>query len=261
MWTPGGPPVFVGVVHLPPLPGSPRPSPGLQAVLARAAADARTLLEGGADAVIVENLGDAPFDTDRVAPYTVAAMTRAVRAVVEATPGLPVGVNVLRNDASAALSIAAATGATFIRVNVHVGAMVTDQGLIEGQARATLLERQRLGADVRIVADVLVKHAVPLGAWSLEDAARDTAARGLADVLVVSGSGTGRPTDPQALQRTRQAAPGVPVWVGSGLTPQTAASFADLDGAIVGTWLHEASDLARPLDLGRVRSMRSALSG
>ena len=36
--------------------------------------------------------------------------------------------NVLRNDAAAALSIAAVAGATFIRVNVHTGAVVADQG-------------------------------------------------------------------------------------------------------------------------------------
>ncbi len=255
----GHPPVLVGVVHLLPFPGSPRPSAGLAAALARAEHDARALRDGGADAIIVENLGDAPFDLDEVPPYTVAAMTLAVRAVRDAAPSLAVGVNVLRNDALAAVSIAAATGAAFVRVNVHVGAMVTDQGLLQGRARRTLLERQRLSADVRIVADVLVKHAVPLGPWSLEDAARDTAHRGLADVLVVTGSGTGRPTDPDAMARVRRAVPGVPVWVGSGLTPADAPAFGALDGAIVGTWLHHDGDLDQPIDPERVRAMRAAL--
>lgn len=253
-------PRFIGVVHLLPLPGGPRPSGGLATVLQRAVADAQALAQGGADGVIVENLGDAPFAADQVDPYTIAAMTRAVHAVAEAAPTLEVGVNVLRNDAAAALSIAAATGAAFVRINVHTGAMVTDQGLIQGRARETLLLRRRLGAQIQIVADVLVKHASPLGATTLEDAARDTALRGLADVLVVTGSGTGQPTDPDDLQRVRRAAPGTPVWVGSGLTPQTAQHFAPLDGAIVGTWLHEDGALDRPLDPARIEAMRAALS-
>jgi hypothetical protein len=170
---------------------------------------------------------------------------------------------VLRNDALAAIGIAAAVGARFVRINVHVGAMVTDQGVIEGEARRTLLERNRLGPDaagVRIVADVLVKHAVPLGAWDLATAARDTAGRGGADVLVVTGAGTGRPTDPRDLATVRAAAPGVPVWVGSGATPETLGAFGPLDGAIVGTWLHRDQDLSAPVDATRVRQIREALA-
>ncbi len=255
----GGSPTFVGVVHLLPFPGSPQPSPGLTEVLERAEQDATHLAVGGIDAIVVENLGDAPFESHHVDPYTVAMMTRAVLRVRHAVPRVPVGVNVLRNDAVAALSVAAAAGAAFIRVNVHVGAMVTDQGLIQGRARDTLLLRRRLGADVRVVADVLVKHAVPLGAWSLESAARDTVARGLADVVVVTGSGTGQPTDPAEHARVKAAVPDTPVWVGSGLSPSTVEPLLPLDGAIVGTWLHEEGALSRPIDAGRVRRMRVAL--
>ena len=255
----GHPPVFVGVVHLLPLPGGPGPSQGLQAVVERAQRDAAALAAGGADALIVENLGDHPFGRGSVEPFTVAAMTRAVLAVREAAPHIGLGINVLRNDATAALSIAAATTADFIRVNVHTGAMVTDQGIIEGQARDTLILRQRLGVSTLIVADVLVKHAVPLGAWTIETAARDTAQRGRADVIVVTGDGTGSPTDPSVYERVQHAT-SRPVWVGSGLKPQQVQQFAQLDGAIVGTWLHQESDLERPLDPTRIGAMRQALS-
>lgn len=252
-------PTFVGVVHLPPLPGSPRPSPGLDAIVARATADAVTLARGGADAVIVENFGDAPFDGDQVAPYTVAAMTRVCLAVRAAAPSLKLGVNVLRNDARAALSIAHAVGGSFVRVNVHVGAMVTDQGVLEGKARATLLERARLGASVAIVADVRVKHAVPLGNPDLADLARDTVHRGLAETVVVTGSGTGRRADPADWRTVRDAVPTTPVWIGSGFDPESASAFPGLAGAIVGTWLHEDQDLSAPLAVDRVVVIRKAL--
>lgn len=253
-------PVFVGVVHLLPLPGAPRPSPGLDAVEARALADAAALMDGGADGFIVENLGDAPFTGGAVEPFTVAAMTRLARHLREAHPAALLGVNVLRNDARAALAVAAAASADFVRINVHVGVMVTDQGVITGDARGTLLERNRVGAPVAIVADVHVKHAVPLGPVTLEDAARDTWSRGAADALVVSGAGTGLPLDPADLDRVRTAAPEAPVWAGSGIDPHTARAWrARLDGAIVGTYLHRLGRIAEPVDPERVRAIRDAL--
>ncbi len=250
---------LIGVVHLLPLPGGPVASPGLTTVMERAIADARALAAGGVDGIIVENLGDAPFCRDQVEPFTIAAMALAVAAVADAAPGARIGVNVLRNDARSALAIAAATGAAFIRVNVHIGAMVTDQGIIEGRARDTLIDRRRLGADgVEIVADVMVKHAVPLGSPSLASLARDTWHRGRADVLVVSGSGTGQKTDPEALREGRAAVPDARWWLGSGLTPDNASDYLDADGAIVGTWLHADADLTQPIDARRVEQVRRA---
>lgn len=249
---------LIGVVHLLPLPGGPSPSPGMDAVLDRARHDAAALAEGGVDGIIVENLGDAPFTRDAVEPFTVAAMTRAITTVQAAAPGVPLGVNVLRNDARSAIGIAAATGAAFVRINVHVGVMVTDQGLIEGDARSSLLDRQRLAPDLGLVVDVHVKHAVPLGGMPLEVAARDAWHRGRADVLVVSGTGTGQPADPDELRRLRDAVPRARLWLGSGVTPANAASYRAADGAIVGTWLHADADLGAPVDADRVRRMRAA---
>ncbi len=247
---------FIGVIHLPPLPGSPRGG-SLDAALARALHDIDALREGGADGVILENFGDAPFAPGPVEPITVAAMARIAAALRPRFQGM-FGINVLRNDARAALAIAAATGADFIRVNIHVGAMVTDQGLIQGDARSTLLDRARFGSGVQIAADVLVKHATPLGHPSLPAIARDTAYRGLADMLIVTGSGTGQPHDPVALRAVRRAVPDRPVWVGSGVEPAVASQL-DADGAIVGTYLHEDGCLSRPLDVERVRAIRRAL--
>ena len=156
-------PALIGVLHLPPLPGSPRWQGDFEAVRRFALADAAAYLAGGADGLVVENFGDAPFFASEVPPHTVAAMARIAAEVVEAAAGVPVGINVLRNDAQAAMGIAAASGASFVRVNVLSGAMLTDQGLIEGQAAELLrLRRQLEATEVGIFADVLVKHAYPL---------------------------------------------------------------------------------------------------
>lgn len=251
---------LIGMAHLPPLPGSPRDTgANMDAILEQAIADAQALETGGADAIMVENFFDTPFARDSVPPSTIAALALAVREVRRAV-ALPVGVNVLRNDARAAIAIAHVCSAQFVRINVYVGAAVTDQGIIEGAARSAILTRKELGADVALWADVFVKHAAQLGANSLEDAARDAVLRGLADALIVSGAATGSATNPDDLRRVRAAIPTTPLLVGSGFDAQTAQSLLDhADGAIVGTSLKRRGIVSEPVDADRVRALRAAM--
>ena len=253
---------LVGMVHLAPLPGSPRWDGAMDAVIARALADARALVEGGMDTLLVENYGDAPFTPERVSPATVAAMAVVAAEVRRALPGVPLGVNVLKNDARAALAVAAAVGGAFIRVNVHAGAVLADQGVVHSDAHGTLRERRLLGADVKIFADVQGKHAVPLAPVELEQEARDLVYRGLADVLVVSGRATGEPTPLGDVKRVRGAVPGVPILVGSGVMPETVAELLSVaDGAIVGTFVKRDGDVRNPVDVARVRRLVTAARG
>ncbi len=169
------------------------------------------------------------------------------------------GVNVLRNDAGAALAVAAATGARFIRVNVHTGGMHTDQGWIEGRAAETLRLRARLCPEVAVLADVLVKHATPPPGLGLVEAARDAWERGLADGLIVSGAATGAPASLDDVRRVRDALPEAPVLVGSGVTAETVRAALDVaHGVIVGSALEEGGVAGRPVDAGRVRRLMDA---
>ena len=234
---------IIGMIHLPALPGSPEAKTCMDEIEAFAIAEAHALAEGGCVAIMVENFGDVPFHRGPVPAITVATMARIVRAVVAAV-ALPVGVNVLRNDVAIALIICGASGARFVSVNVHVGAMLTDQGLIQGEAAATLRLREslKLGPGgphpVAILADVGVKHAVPMEAtWSLENEAKDAWHRGLADALIVSGAGTGQPTSEVDLAMVRSAVPKAPLLIGSGFTQERIDLLKIADGAIVGTAL------------------------
>jgi membrane complex biogenesis BtpA family protein len=256
---------YVGVLHLLPLPAGPRASEGFGAARARALADAEALVAGGAHAAILENFGDSPFPAGPVDPHVVAFVGALASELRVRHPGLALGINLLRNDARAAMGVAAASGAAFVRVNVHVGAMVTDQGLLQGDAHGTLRYRRELGADVGIVADVLVKHAVPLGPADVGAVAADTFHRGGAEVLVVTGEGTGKAADPLRARAVRAAVPprasgGPALWVGSGVTLASAAQWRqEADGAIVGTALHHDVDVRAPLDAARVAAMGRAL--
>lgn len=223
----------------------------MQDVIDAALVDAAALASGGVDAIMVENFGDVPFRRDEVEPQTIAAMTLAIGEIRRAVP-VPIGVNVLRNDARGALAIAAVVGASMIRVNVHTGAMLTDQGIIEGRAAETLTLRARLGVDVKILADIAVKHARPLAEFPIEEAAADAVERGLADALIVTGSRTGAGVDFERLARVR-AAVGVPVLAGSGVTADSIDALRPAcDGVIVGSWLKLGGRVAAPVDAARV---------
>ena len=247
--------VFIGVVHLRPLPGSPRWGGDLEQVLASAVAEASILERGGVRGIIVENFGDAPFRIGRVPPETVSAMTVAVQRVREAVQ-VPVGINILRNDALSGLAVAAVTGAEFIRVNVHYGMMAADEGLVEGEAHETTRQRSALGVDVKILADVLVKHAVSLGPVDLGLMARETSQRGLADGLIVSGPATGQPTVSFDVSVVRRAVPDGFVLVGSGVDESNIWRVLEhADGAIVGTSLKRDGIVSNPVDPARVERL------
>lgn len=263
-------PAVVGMVHLPALPGSPGYQGRMDDVIRAAVADAEAAAHGGADGLMVENFWDSPFTAGRVEAHTAAAMAVCVHEIRKAVD-IPVGVNVLRNDGESALSIAAVTGARFIRVNVLTHAMVTDQGIIQGRAYELSRLRTLLGAlppaapskqphtggtPVLVFADVMVKHAYPLGEMDIQTAAKDIARRGGADVLVVSGSGTGAPIEAEELTAVREAVPGFPIASGSGITPENLEQLAPyLDVIIVGTWIKRDGQVENPVDPERVREI------
>lgn len=255
IWPSDRTPILIGMVHLAPLPGAPRSRDTLADTTRRAVADARALERAGFDGLIVENYGDVPFHPGDVPPVTVAAMTRIVSAILDAV-SVPVGVNVLRNDARAALSIAAVTDAAFVRVNVHSGSMWTDQGLLTGAAHDTLRLRADLGADTAILADVHVKHAVPPSGTTIEQAAADAWHRGLADALIVSGSGTGLETDHRDVEAVARAAPDAPVFLGSGVTAETAGTLPTAArGAIVGSAVMRGGVAGSGVDESRAEAL------
>jgi uncharacterized protein len=243
---------IIGVVHLLPLPTSPRWGGNLKAVINRAEQEAAALASGGVDGIIVENFFDAPFAKNQVDPAVVSAMTVVVQRIQNLV-ALPIGLNVLRNDGKSAMAIAYSTQAQFIRVNVLTGVMATDQGLIEGEAHQLLRYRRELGSDVKILADVLVKHARPLGSPNLTVAVKDTIERGLADAVILSGWATGSPPNQEDLELACGAANETPVFIGSGANWENIATLMQAaNGVIVSSSLKRHGRIEQPIDPIRV---------
>lgn len=252
----------VGMVHLRPLPGAPRYRGDRAAVREAALDDAAALEAGGVDAVLVENFGDVPYFPDRVPPHVVASMTTLVDTV-SAAVDVPVGVNVLQSDGLGAVSVAAATDAAFVRVNVHVGARVTDQGVVEGGAHEVARLREQLDTDVRVFADVDPKHSAPLAEEPVEGAVADAVERGLADGVIVTGSRTGRAVELTHLESAVEARDDLgvdaQVLVGSGVTADSIGALLGLaDGVIVGTAMKRDGVTTNPVDTDRVAALVEA---
>ncbi len=242
---------IIGCIHLLPLPGAPFYDGKLEKVYNRAIYEA-DILSQYLDGIIIENFGDTPFYPDQVSPATIAAMSMLTKAVTSRV-SVPVGVNVLRNDAIAALSIATAAGADFIRVNVHMNAVVADQGIIQGMAHESLRLRKALHSKVQIFADVGVKHAQALAGRGIALEAVDMAERGMVDALIVSGTRTGAATSTEKLAEVKGASR-KPVLVGSGTNPDNYQELSQYaDAFIVGSYFKKAGKAQNIVEEKRVK--------
>lgn len=253
--------VVIGMLHVPALPGAPLSSQSFDKIKEFVLADVKALSDGGVDCLLMENFGDVPFFPARVPAHVVSLLT-ALACQVKSVTNLPLGINVLRNDGLSAMAIAAASGSDFIRVNVLTGARVTDQGVVEGIAHELLRYRRELNlSHVKILADVDVKHSVALAPRPVKDEVDDMIKRGLADAVIVSGSGTGKPINHQALGDVASAVGGTPIVLGSGVTSQNIKDFKSLAwGFIVGTSLKKDGLVQNPVDVTRVKELMKALS-
>lgn len=219
----------IGVVHLLPLPGSPQYE-DFEVVVERAVEDAKAIEEGGADALIIENYGDKPFLRE-VGKETVACMT-AIAAEIKKEVSIGVGINVLRNDAFAALAIAKAVDADFVRVNQLYFTSLSPEGLLEGRSGEIMRYRRAIDCRAMVFADVAVKHAKHL--VSIHDYLLN-AERSLADALIVTGVATGEAVSIDDLRMVKENIR-LPVLAGSGVNEQNAGKIIRwCDGIIVGT--------------------------
>jgi hypothetical protein len=245
---------IVGMVHLPPLPGSPvYNGKGLDEVIEHALQDIKELEQGGVNALEIENFSDPTYYPQEVGPELVAAMAVIADRIVHAA-SVPVGICVL-SDPKASLSVAHAVGAKFIRATFFTEASVDVSGLVLPKPHELLRFRKFLDPSIKIFADVHIKHSAPLVNRPLGDSALD-AKYFLADAIIISGTHTGKATKIDDLREAKQAVEDFPVLVGSGFNAEQAGEiFKYADGAIVGTSLKEGGISSNPVDRKRVRQL------
>jgi membrane complex biogenesis BtpA family protein len=242
---------LIAMCHARAMPGRPLhdDAMGMEAVVAGLAHDVEVLQSSGVDGLLFCNEQDLPYQLD-VGPEVVAGMS-AVIGELRPRLRLPYGVDVAW-DARAALAVARATRASFVR-QVFTGVYDTDMGLLAPRSGDLAAYRRQIGATaVAIFAHVTPEFGKPVSGRSIAERTRGARFFGV-DALLVSGLHTGVETDLADLREAKQAAGDTPVLVSSGVTQANVKAMLDIaDGIIVGTSLKVDGDTWNPIDPDRV---------
>ena len=255
----GTPKPVIAMAHFPALPGTPRydPQDGIDGMLARMRQDVRFLLDGGVDAVMFCNEDDRPYSF-QAGPEAVAVMTRGI---TELRPtDRPFGVDFLW-DPSAAMAMAKATGAAFIR-EVITGVYESDMGLWAPDAAELYRFRDRIDADdIRVFANITPEFASPLGSRSVAQRAQSAVVSSLVDAVLIAGPMAGAEPDIVHIREAKEAVgEDVPVLLNTGARADNIAGFLSAaDGVIVGSSLKVDGYTWNPVDPARVAAFMAAV--
>lgn len=255
---------IIGMVHLPPLPGSPgyQAALGMKSIIAMALNDTLRLVEGGVDGIQIENQGDWPFLKPQDIGFETVAAVTAVVAILRAQHDLPMGINIHLNGVNQALAIAVATDCQWVRAFELANAYISSSGLIEAAGPKALRYRRFLQAEdkVLIFGDFHVKHGSHqlVADKSLAEQASDVAAA-LADGIIVTGKRTGMAPSQEEISALRKVVQ-LPIIIGSGLSLQNIEELLPLvDGAIVGSSFKVDGELKNPIDCSLVKKFMQAV--
>jgi membrane complex biogenesis BtpA family protein len=251
---------LIGVLHVGALPGTPSGRHPIEQLIEHTTAEARIYRDAGFTALIIENTHDRPYLKGTVGPEITAAVTALAREVKRET-GLVLGVQVLAGANREAIAIAHASGVEFVRVEGFVFAHVADEGVIESCAGELLRYRRAIGADrVLIFADIKKKHSAHAITSDVSIVETAKAAEFfLADGVIVSGVSTGEPASPDEVRDVARAV-GVPVLVGSGITPANLARYSAAHAFVVGSSVKQGGVWTNPLDPDAVRAVADAFA-
>jgi membrane complex biogenesis BtpA family protein len=255
--------VAIGVVHCPAFPGSPRyDGRPIQEIYDAALRDCLAYAEGGIDGLIIENHGDVPFLRPQDIGHETAAFMTAVTTRAIAETGLPTGINVLANAPVPAFAVAAASGASFIRVNQWANAYVANEGFLDGEAALALRYRRQISAgDVAVFADSHVKHGAHAitGDRTVTELTRDLEFFD-ADAIIATGQRTGDAASDEELTEVTSAT-GLPVLVGSGVTRENAQRIlAKANGVIIGSSLKRDGVWWNEVETARVQDFMDVVT-
>lgn len=238
--------VLIGMVHLLPLPGTLKGSTSLEKVISQAVSDAKTLEEKGFDGLIVE-IEDYCYDL-HMSKIEFAGISMAAFAVRQAV-SIPIGISCSGLNYEEALAIAKECSASFIRTPVFVDTLINYNGIISPCSAKVIKYRTAVKAeDVKIMADIHVKHYFMLDKdIDIRTSARWAERQG-ADAIIVTGITTGAETDMKDLEDVRSVIH-VPLIVGSGINKKNIEEQMKIsNGLIIGTSLRTDGDMTKPID-------------
>jgi uncharacterized protein len=251
---------LVAMCHLQGLPGRPRhdAAAGMDRIVDCLGRDVRALQDAGVHGLLFCNEHDIPYQL-RVGPEAVAAMAAAI-GQLRGELRLPFGVDLLW-DPGAALAVARATGAAFVR-EVFTGVYESDMGLMAPSLGELAAYRHAIGAgEVALFANITPEFSRSVSRRPVAERARSAAFLGV-DALLVSGQMAGVSAELEDLREAREAATGVPVLANTGVNEDNVGRILKVaDGVVVGTSLKVDGHIWNPVDPDRARRLVDAVAG
>jgi uncharacterized protein len=251
----GVPRALIGVIHVQALPGTPSSALDITAVVSTAVDEARIYRDAGFDGLLIENTHDRPYLKTNVGPEIVAAMA-VIGGEVRRAAALPLGIQILAGANSAAVAVALACGASFVRVEGFVFAHIADEGLIEASAGALLRYRRAIGGThIRVFADVKKKHSAHAITADVDIVETAKAAEFFqVDGVIVSGVSTGHPAEADEVAAVSRAV-STATLVGSGITRENIGQYPDADAFIVGSSIKTDGLWSNLIEAGRADAL------
>ncbi len=246
---------IIGMIHVDPLPGTPKFNGSMSEIIAKAKAEAQLYKNAGIDMLAIENMHDIPYLNKKVGPEIVTAMA-VVGYEVKNVTGLRCGIQILAAANKEALGAAQAAGLDFVRAEGFVFAHIADEGFIDGCAGELLRYRRHIGAgDILVLTDVKKKHsshAVTADVDIVETA--HAAEFFLSDGVIVTGVATGTEASLEELRQVKDAV-NIPTLVGSGVTLKNVERYlAVADALIVGSYFKYNGNWANGVEIERVKT-------
>jgi membrane complex biogenesis BtpA family protein len=250
----------IGMIHVAALPGTPRHRASLADIVAQALAEANIYRDAGIHALTLENMHDIPY-VQQPGTEVTAAMAVIAREVKRACPDLPLGVQILAGGNRAALAVALAAGADFIRAEAFVFGHVADEGYMDSCAGDLLRYRKAIGAEqIAIFTDIKKKHSAHAITADVDIVQTAQAAEFfLTDGLILTGATTGAAASVEELRAVAAVAQ-TPILIGSGITAENLADYQPhADAVIVGSYVKQGGHWANAPDPARIRALMTAL--
>ncbi|NBT58666.1 BtpA family membrane complex biogenesis protein [bacterium] len=248
-----------GMVHVGPLPGTPRYEKNFESVVEKAVREAKALEQFGCTGILFENMHDVPYLKSHVGPEITAAMA-VIGTEIRNQTKIPLGVQILAGANEAALSVAHAVGADWIRVEGFVFSHIADEGWIEACAGRLLRYRKELGAsEIKIMADIKKKHSSHSITADVNIVETAKAAEFFgADAVVLTGASTGEEASVEELKKLKEGV-SLPVLIGSGVTAQNISEYSVANGFIVGSFLKKGKDWKNELDPDAIQQITKSI--
>lgn len=225
-------PIIIAALHLPDFRKGSTP-PSMSYVEDYVLSNARVFAENGMPAIYLQ---DETKTNGTAYPETISIVSALACQVKHEFPSLGLGVITEAHDPYAAISIAFAAKADFVRIKVFVGAMVKSEGIQQGIGVAARQYRDHLGdSNIKLLCDVHDRTGMPLGNVPLSMAC-EWALQAGADGLILTGHSFDESI--QMITENKPLAGSHPVLIGGSVKESNIDRvLACGDGAIVSTSL------------------------